>query len=78
MGGWTGKLLRVNLTDSRISVEDIPTEWMHEYIGGRGLADRYLYEEMDPTVDPLSPENKLIFVKLRSKKIPKTESRVRL
>ena len=34
---------------------------MAEYIGGRGLADRYLYEEMDPTVDPLSPENVLIF-----------------
>jgi aldehyde:ferredoxin oxidoreductase len=34
---------------------------MRDYIGGRGLADRYLYEEMDPTVDPLSPDNKMIF-----------------
>ena len=61
MGGWTGKLLRANLTEGRCSVEDIPAEWQEEYIGGRGLADRYLYEEMDPTVDPLSPENVLIF-----------------
>ena len=61
MGGWTGKLLRVDLTAGTTTVEDIPTEWMQEYIGGRGLADRYLYEEMDPTVDALSPENKLIF-----------------
>ena len=61
MGGWTGKLLRVDLTAGTTAVEDIPTEWMHEYIGGRGLADRYLYEELDPTVDPLSPENVLIF-----------------
>ena len=61
MAGWTGKLLRVDLTTGRSSIEDIPREWLEEYIGGRGLADRYLYEEMDPTVDPLSPENKLIF-----------------
>lgn len=61
MGGWTGKLLRVDLTAGTTTVEDIPTEWMQEYVGGRGLADRYLYEEMDPTIDPLSPENKLIF-----------------
>jgi len=61
MGGWTGKLLRVNLTSGNCSVEEIPQEWLHEYIGGRGLGARYLYEEMDPTVDALSPENKLIF-----------------
>lgn len=61
MGGWTGKLLRVDLTAGTTTVEDIPAEWMQEYIGGRGLADRYLYEEMDPTVDPLAPENVLIF-----------------
>ena len=60
-GGWTGKLLRVDLTAGTTAVEDIPVEWMEEYVGGRGLADRYLYEEMDPSVDPLSPENKLIF-----------------
>ncbi|MEK6239291.1 MAG: aldehyde ferredoxin oxidoreductase family protein, partial [Planctomycetales bacterium] len=61
MGGWTGKLLRVNLTTGEHSVEAIPQEWLKEYVGGRGLAVRYLYEEMDPTVDPLSPENNLIF-----------------
>jgi len=61
MGGWTGKLVRANLTKREISVEEIPQEWLREYVGGRGLGDRYLYEEMDPTVDPLSPENVLIF-----------------
>lgn len=61
MGGWTGKLLRVNLTTGESKVEDIPEEWLKEYVGGRGVADRYLYEELDPTVDPLSPDNKLIF-----------------
>lgn len=61
MNGWTGKLLRVNLSDEKIIVEDIPQDWMHDYIGGRGLAARYLYEEMDPKTEPLAPENKLIF-----------------
>ena len=61
MTSWTGKLLRVDLTTGNSQVEEIPTEWLHEYIGGRGLADRYLFEEMDPTVDPLAPENKMIF-----------------
>merc|ERR1711964_84241 len=61
MGGWTGKLLRVDLSNGQIKSDNIPQEWLREYLGGRGLAARYLYEEMDPTVDPLSPENKLIF-----------------
>ena len=60
-GGWTGKLLRVDLSSGHWSVEEIPEDWRREYIGGRGLAARYLYEELDPTVDPLAPDNKLIF-----------------
>ena len=57
----TGKLLRVDLTSGRIAVEDIRSDWLRDYLGGRGLAARYLYEELDPRVDPLSPANKLIF-----------------
>src|SRR5215475_11257677 len=61
MHGWTGKLLRVNLSKQSFTVEDIAQQWLRDYIGGRGVADRYLWEELDPRVDPLSPENKLIF-----------------
>src|SRR5438270_14078441 len=61
MNGWTGKLLRVNLTTGQSRVEDIPEAWLRDYIGGRGVGDRYLWEELDPRVDPLAPENKLIF-----------------
>src|SRR5579871_1989119 len=61
MNGWTGKLLRVNLTRQCWQIEDIPQEWLHEYIGGRGVGDRYLWQELDPQVEPLSPDNKLIF-----------------
>jgi aldehyde:ferredoxin oxidoreductase len=61
MFGWTGKLLRVDLTAGTSRTEAIPAEWLRQYIGGRGLGDRYLHEELDPTVDPLAPGNKLIF-----------------
>ncbi len=61
LGTYTGKLLRINLSTGEIKVEDIPEEYLRKYIGGRGLASYYLYKEVDPKVDPLSPENKLIF-----------------
>jgi len=61
MYGWHGRLLRVNLTSSKISEETIPEEEAKRFIGGRGLAIKYLVEGMDPKVDPLSPENLLIF-----------------
>ncbi len=60
-GGWTGKLLRVDLSAGTARSEAIPEDWLRDYIGGRGLGDRYLFEEVDPRVDPLGPENKLIF-----------------
>ncbi len=61
MFGWHGKILRVNLTDEQISVETIDPQTAKDFIGGRGWAIKYLYDEVDPTVDPLAPENKLIF-----------------
>jgi aldehyde:ferredoxin oxidoreductase len=61
LGGWTGKLLRVDLTHQRIAVEDLNEQWAREYVGGRGVGARYLYDEVDPQVDPLARENKLIF-----------------
>ncbi len=61
MFGWTGKYLRVNLTDGTSRVEPTPALTARDYIGGRGLGARCLYEWLDPKVDPLSPENILIF-----------------
>lgn len=61
MYGWTGTVLRVNLTTRQISKEPLREEWARDFIGGRGLGARYLFAEVDPQVDPLSPENKLIF-----------------
>lgn len=59
--GWIGKVLRVNLTEGTCAVEKLNEAWAREYLGGRGLASKYLCAEVDPGVDPLGPGNKLIF-----------------
>ncbi len=61
MYGWTGTVLRVNLTTRQISKEPLREEWARDFIGGRGLGAKYLFEEVNPQVDAFSPENKLIF-----------------
>jgi len=60
--GYMGKLLRVNLTNRRISEEPLRTEWARDYLGGAGLAARILFDELQAGVDPLSPQNKLLFM----------------
>ncbi|NVK32082.1 MAG: aldehyde ferredoxin oxidoreductase family protein [Gammaproteobacteria bacterium] len=57
---WTKKYLRVNLSSGDIKVEDLNMTWAAEYLGQRGLATRYLVDEIDPTCDALGPDNKLI------------------
>ena len=61
MYGWTGTILRVNLTTGDISKEPTNLDNARKFVGARGLGTKMLYDEMDPKVDPLSPENKLIF-----------------
>ena len=56
--GWTGKILRVNLTDKTVSVS--PTDPYKGYIGGMGLANKIMYDEVAPGTDPLAPENKVV------------------
>ncbi|MDP6028534.1 MAG: aldehyde ferredoxin oxidoreductase family protein [Arenicellales bacterium] len=58
---WTGKILRVDLAKGACTTEATNMEWAHDYMGQRGLATKYLVEETDPMVDPLSPDNKMIF-----------------
>ncbi len=62
MFGWTGKIIRVNLTDGTIKRENLDLNLANKYLGGRGLASKMLADEIDPEVDPLSTENKLIFM----------------
>ena len=57
---WQNTILRVNLSAGTCKSEELNREWAQEYLGQRGLGTRYLAEEVDPAVDPMAPENKLI------------------
>ena len=54
--GWTRKILRVDLNAGTCKSEPLNMKWADEYLGSRGLATKYFCEEVDPKVDPLSPE----------------------
>lgn len=58
---WAGKILRVDLTSGTVKSEPLNMQWAKDYLGSRGLGSKYLVEEVDPKVDPLSPENKIIW-----------------
>ena len=58
---WTGNVLRVDLSVGTCTTEATNMEWAQDYMGQKGLANKYLVEETDAKVDPLSPDNKMIF-----------------
>jgi aldehyde:ferredoxin oxidoreductase len=60
MYGMTGLMLRVNLSDGRISTFS-SEPYIESYLGGRGVASRLYWEEVPPEVKPFDPANKLIF-----------------
>ncbi len=59
--GWTGKILRIDLSKGTVKTEPLNMDWADKYLGQRGLASKYLVEEIDPKTDPLGPDNKVIF-----------------
>ena len=61
-GAYYEKIARINLSTGEIKVEPLDLELAHKFIGGRGLGTKILYDEGVATVDPLSPENKLIYI----------------
>ena len=58
---WQKKILRVNLSKGSCDIEPLNMEWANDFLGSRGLGSKYLYEEMDPSADALSADNKIIF-----------------
>jgi aldehyde:ferredoxin oxidoreductase len=60
--GYAGKILRVNLSTKTSSVEPLKERELELLLGGRGLAAKYYHDEIAPSVDALSPENKIIFM----------------
>ncbi|TRO51949.1 aldehyde ferredoxin oxidoreductase [Candidatus Bathyarchaeota archaeon] len=59
--GFKGRMLRVNLNTEKISFETIKETFYRRHFGGRGLISYVLLNELKPKIDPLGPENKLIF-----------------
>lgn len=63
IGGYCGKILNVDLSSSRIRVEDVDEDILKHYVGGRGLATKILWDKLGrewSKIDPLSPRNILI------------------
>ena len=62
MYGYNGKILRVNLTEGTLKTENLDMDMARKFLGGRGLGTKLMMDEVDPKVDPFSPENKLFIV----------------
>jgi aldehyde:ferredoxin oxidoreductase len=60
MDFYTGRLLRIDLTDGRAAVEPLNEAWLRLYVGGKGLLLRYLFQELRPGTAPLDPESPLL------------------
>lgn len=62
MNGYTGKLLFIHLNTGEIHTEELNRAYAAAYLGGSGLAARYIYDWIDASTDPLGPENPLVFM----------------
>lgn len=61
MSGYMGKILRVNLTNRSVRVEELPPELCKTLLGGNGIGAWFLFHEVPARIDAFSPDNKLIF-----------------
>ncbi len=61
MYGWMGKGLEINLTSKEVKEFELSSDLLKDYIGGRGIEARIIYDRLKPNIDPLSPDNILIF-----------------
>jgi aldehyde:ferredoxin oxidoreductase len=61
MDGFYGRIIKIDLSRKRFDIETVEDAIYGKYLGGKGLASYLLYELNPPGVDPLSPENTLIF-----------------
>lgn len=62
MNGYLGRVLRVDLNRGRLWDEPLNEEYARSYVGGSGLAARYLYDMLERSTDPLGPDNPLFFL----------------
>jgi len=59
-GGYYGRYLMVNLSDKSWEIKEMPDQLISEYLGGRGIGTKLLFDLQEGKVDPLSPKNHLI------------------
>ena len=59
--GYNGQILRVNLSQGTASADAVDELFCRKYLGGAGFISYFLLKELRPGIDPLGPENKLIF-----------------
>ncbi|SDW08233.1 aldehyde ferredoxin oxidoreductase family protein [Tepidimicrobium xylanilyticum] len=62
LGGYTGKVLNIDLTTGNIEIEKYPDRMLRKYLGASGIAAKILYDRTDENTDPLGPENHLIYM----------------
>lgn len=62
MNGWMGTVLRVDLSSGKIVKQSLDSKLAKDYVGGRGLAVKILFDELKIDCDPLGPDNMLIFI----------------
>jgi aldehyde:ferredoxin oxidoreductase len=60
-GGYAGKVLRINLSDRTAKEEQLSEEMARDFIGGAGFGIKHLFDEVKPGIDPLGPDNILVF-----------------
>ena len=65
LGGYTGNILKVNLTKGITQREKLDEKMARKFIGGKGLGAKILYDFIKPGIDPFSPEN-LAYLRIRS------------
>lgn len=61
MLSYNGQILRVNLSTGKVTKDRLTEADARKYLGGRGLAIKILFDELKPGIDPLGPENKLVY-----------------
>ncbi|UCB45673.1 MAG: aldehyde ferredoxin oxidoreductase family protein [Spirochaetota bacterium] len=61
-GGYTGKVMRINLSTREYKIQELKDNEIELLLGGRGLAAKLYYDEIQPEIDPFDSENKLIFM----------------
>lgn len=60
-GGYIGTILHIDVTSGKATKRPLPPEWARDYLGGRGIGARIVYESVPPKLDAFDPSNPVVF-----------------